>query len=68
MSDKYSEWSGGSFVQHQCDKCGRFVKLPKTYRPRPKRLPDGSLIENGAWGRSRCTRCRKWVMLPVEFL
>ena len=63
-----NEYSGGTIIQSGCPKCGRFVNIPKFYRPR---FSDGKAWERsfiGSFAISKCKNCKIKVELHVEYI
>jgi len=56
-----NEYDGGT-IDNRCPDCGQFCKEPETYKVS---FDDKGFI--GAFAKSFCKRCKKEVMLPVEF-
>lgn len=58
----YDEYAGGT-IDIRCPLCGQFCKNPGYYTP-----TFWALIFTGCEAKSYCKRCRKNVLLSVEYI
>ncbi len=64
MSETESEYSSGTITEKQCPNCGRFVKIPKFYKPKF----DSNNKFIGSFAKTKCKKCNKIVELGIEYL
>ena len=69
--NEYDEYAGGTIL-NQCPHCGQFCKIPEyyhaTFKPCLEHSGHIGEIFTGCYAKSYCKRCKKEVLLEVEFI